>query len=774
MPATPLWEAARNGVTSDLNAVNHANQINQLLGTHSTKPIYKGNVVARPFSGTGFFQFFTGNGNDISQPFTMSGTSIGRVSLPVFANNSGSDYTVTLCPDSSGSPNLNNVLAQTTIPASWVDNLTNQYGISGAGPLVVSQNQNMAGTQNITANVPWGSVTVDGTGTSLQFNSVATSGNFFISAGGKTANLTGAVFTAQFTGTGVIATPIAQPSLPVPTYSGSLAATTGSLVWAGGNTSSSSLALTANVYTASWNPLTGTVGTWSLQAALPAAIQLSASATSGNTVYIIGGADGSNNVQNAVYYATVNNGQISVWNRSMNLPTPLLQSTAAVVNGWLIVAGGTTTAGTDTNTNLVYYSKINADGSLVGWQAGPTLPQAMWAWAPGWNQAVTDSSFSVVGGIVTGGGGVNNLQTISITANGIGDYWHNEGGLFGAVAASAFPMGNGQWNLFSLVIANSNYSWTVLTPMPFMSVPLYATGLTNGATYHIVYQEHQYRTSSDFLSIGMSNGSYTKDALSRTRGTTTWSVLNVGFSVPMVIWDNSVGGNIIHTWEDATSTGSTAFSNTASRITASLYNYLNLPIGYCEATLLPNEPLNMNPTFTTNVANWTTHNCTFVQSNAQTHGGFPFSGLMTPNGVAAAPNVTSELVPIQGALVSFRPVQIYQVNGWFYSPTGWSNVSLSVDWYDSNSIYITTTNNTTTLPVATWTNLVSSYNAPGNAFFASINFIEAGTPAASNTVYFSDVMIVASPERNTEVAPVVQINYPSNAVWPPIGVTTFN
>jgi hypothetical protein len=310
--------------------------------------------------------------------------------------------------------------------------------------------------------------------------------------------------------------------------------------------------------------------------------------------------------------------------------------------------------------------------------------------------------------------------------------------------------------------------------MAFMSVPLYVTGLTNGATYHLVYQEHQYRSSSDFLSLGLSNGSLSKDALVRTRGTSTWTTLAAGNSVPLVIWDNSVGGNIIHTWEDPTANGTTAFSNASSRITSTLYNYLNLPVGYCEATLLPNEPLNKNPTFTTNVANWTTHNCTFVQSVAQTQGGFAFSGLMTPNGVATAPNVTSELVPIQQALISFRPVQIYQINGWFYSPTGYGNVSLSVDWYDANSTYITTSNSTTTLPVATWTNLVMSYNAPGNAFFASINFIEAGTPGVTNTVYFSNVMIVASPERNIEVAPVVQVSYAANSVWPPIGITTFN
>jgi hypothetical protein len=775
VPATPTWEAARNGVPTDLDAVNHASQLNQLLGTHSVYPVYKGNPVVRPFGGSGFFQNSTGNGHDISQPFTMSGTTVSRVSVPVLANNNGADYTVTLCPDSGGTPNLNNVLAQTVVPSSWVTNLTNQYGIPGSSALVVPQNQTMAATQNITFNVAWGAVTVDGSGSSLQQNSVATSGNYFISASGITTNLTGAVFTAQFLGTGLMATPVAQPPLPVPVYEGSLTATTDSLVYAAGNTTNSGTALTANVYTASWDSLSGSVGAWSLQTALPVALQHATAASSGNTVYIVGGTNGANVVQNGVYFATVNNGQIPVWSTGPSLPTALQQSAVAAVNGWLIVAGGSTTSGTNTATNLVYYAKINADGSLGAWQTGPTLPQAIWTWADGWNTAVTDSSFNVVGGIVTGGGGASNLQTLSVTANGIGDYWHNESSLFGAVAASAFPMGNGQWNLFSLVIANSNYSWTVMTPMPLMSVPLYATGLTNGGTYHIVYQEHQYLSSSDYLSLGMLNGSYPTDALTRVRGTNTWSTFLAGYSVPLVVWDNTPGGNLLHTWEDPSSTGSAAFSNMSTRATSLLYNHFNLPIGFCEATVLPNEPLNMNPTFATGVANWTPHNCTFVQSNAQTQGGFAFSGLMTPNGVAVAPNVTSELIAVPQVSVVFRPVQIYQVNGWFYSPTGAATVNLAIDWYDIGSNFILTTSTTSSLTAATWTNLIISYNPPANASFASIDFIEAGTPGVGNTVFFSNVFLVSSPERTTSVAPVVQINYPSGTTpLPATGVTQFN
>lgn len=788
MSYNPVWEAARNGLSTDLDAVNHANQLNQLLTSHNVFALFEGNRVLNPGGGTNFFQDFTGNGNDFSQPFVMSGTTIGRVSMPVFANNNGADFTITLCPDVSGSPNLNNVLAQTVVPAAWTTNLTNQYGIpSGTNTLVVPQNQTMTGTQNITTNVPWAGTTVDGSGVALGNNSMTTSGNYFISAGGYTSAVSGAVFTAQFTGTGQIANPVLQPSLPQGGYFGMVAATTSSLVYAGGNIANGGTTLTANTYTASWDPLTGQVGTWSQQAALPVAIQHASAAASGNTVYILGGADGSNNIQNAVYYATVNNGQITSWTKSMPLPTPLQQSAVTVLNGWIIVAGGSTTGGSTTASNLVYYSRINSDGSLVGWVRGPNLPTALATWAPGWNFVTTDSGFHTIGGIATGGGGIFTLQlqSLSITANGIGDYWKTTGlgSIGGAQMASAFPMGNGKWNVILPFIGNpSNYAWTVLTPLPLMSIPLYATPLTNGATYHIVYQEHQYQTSSDYLSIGLTNGAYPSDALTKSRSGSTWTVAFAGQSIPMVIYDNSTGGKIIHTFEDPTSTGSAAFSNMATRTSSYMYNSYNLPIGYAEATTLPNEPLNKNPTFTTGVSSWTPHNCTFVQDGSVVQGNFPFSGKMTPNGVASAPNVTSELIPIQQAPISFRPVQVFQANGWFYSPTGWGNVSLSIDWYDPTQTYITTSNSTTSLPAASWTNLVMRYNPPSNASYASLNFIEAGTPAATNTVFFSNVFLVFSSERTVCVAPIAQINYDTTATtaaaagipWPPTGVTQLN
>jgi hypothetical protein len=132
---------------------------------------------------------------------------------------------------------------------------------------------------------------------------------------------------------------------------------------------------------------------------------------------------------------------------------------------------------------------------------------------------------------------------------------------------------------------------------------------------------------------------------------------------------------------------------------------------------------------------------------------------MTPSGVDATVNVTSELIPITAVHPVFSSAQWYMANGWFYSPTGWANMSLSVDWYDRNSTYITTTNSTVSIAAATWVNLVAAYKPPTGASFASINVIEGSTPAAGNTLYFSNVTLTLTNELTTAIAPVAQIVY---------------
>jgi hypothetical protein len=770
MPTTPNWEAARGGKPGDLDATNHAAQVGQFLGTHNITPAYETGRFINSFGTADFTWVNYGNTTDLSQPFTVPngvGTGVVRVAVPLMPVGNGADVLVSLCPDNgSGAPDTTKPLASTMLPASWIESLAAPNGLASGSPLASPTYNTFKATGGY-QSTPWAGPTGDASGVA-QNSSVTTSGNYLIVAGGSTSSsIIPVVNTIPYLGGTSVGLGVPQTPLPQGTSYGMLAATTSSLVYAGGLTGSvASPAPTASVWVASWDLNTGVVGSWSGQTALPAANFTAGVASNGNTVYIVGGGNLSTPFS-SVYYATVTNGQIGAWIAGPSLPVALSATMCAVVNGWLIVAGGNTVGGASPGGSPVgtsYYAKINPDGSLSEWSNGPGIFGA-YAYAPGWDIAVTDSAVVVVGGFAGAGGGGSSpyVQTLHVGPNGPSARWRffawRESGV---ELVGAFPTGTaGEWLLVNPNIPTSQVNYTTLIPVPWMILPLAAT-VTIGSTYHIVLQQKQTISTSDYVMFGLLDGSPTVgDALKSSRHSGTWtSALGSGWGMPIEVYNNQpVNGPVINTWTDPSSTGSTYTSNLAARVSCTLYNSSQLPIGLLESTNLPNDPMDQNPTFTSGTSPWVAHHCTLTQSSAQVHGGFSFSGLLTPAGGSSTANVTSELIPITAVFPLWSNAQWYQVNSWVYSPTGWSNVSLSVDWYDATSTFISTSSNTVSVSAATWTNLVNTYQSPSNASYASINVTESGTPGATNTLYLSNVTLALSPELTSVVAPVTEITY---------------
>ena len=162
---------------------------------------------------------------------------------------------------------------------------------------------------------------------------------------------------------------------------------------------------------------------------------------------------------------------------------------------------------------------------------------------------------------------------------------------------------------------------------------------------------------------------------------------------------------------------------------------------------------------------------TFAQANAQVHGGFPFSGLMTPFGTNSQAYVESNMGPLSVNYASTNAEYWYVANGWLYSPTGYSQVSLTVSWYDRSQGYIGSSSNFGSLAAGVWTNVVNYYAAPPTACYATVLAFEIGTPPATATLYLSNVALTAAPEVTGALASVAAVNYPPGAPWPPTGVT---
>ncbi|WP_042427425.1 hypothetical protein [Streptacidiphilus anmyonensis] len=762
---TPTWSAPVNGMPGNLGASSASAHLNQFLGAHGVTPVYTGAGVATPVHGGQNFQWHTPAGNvDIDQPLTMSGTTLGRVVLPLLPAGNGADVLVTLYPDSAGSPNLSSPIAATKVSAAYLNQVAAQEGLPNGGPVATEANNNGFITGSATV-VPWTEPASDSGGFST-FASFLVNGNFIISVGGRTQTGSAAslpyVFSTFYAGGGMLSQPVPQPALPQGLELAAPVVCNDTIVTIGGYAT----APTAVVYTASWNSGTGVIGAWSQQTSLPTQINKGGAASYGSYVYSVGGLAGAaQTATSAVYMNSVNNGQLGNWTAVNPLPVALSALTCFAVNGWLIVAGGDTASFSAVATT--YFAAIHADGTLGTWQTGPNMPAVGDSYVPGFSLCLAGDLLLWIGG-----GTSEPVQVLAVTANGLGPYWRQSDWVtpagFTSFVVGAFDNGDGTYDVVAVDPSTPQVSVSKLTPAPMVSVPLPATGLTNGATYHVVVRTVPATSASDYVSIGLIDSSsagsaYSVSALQGNRWSGTWTTITSGSSVPMQLYDGSASGRLLHLWQDPDPLFSVAQSTGSL-----LYNNQGLLTALLETTGNPNPPLNANPTFVTTTLPWTATGGTLTRSSAQTHGGFSFSGLLTPAGGTQA-FASTELLPVTQS--PYGNSQWVMGTGWFYSPTGYSTFSLNINWFDQGQNYLSTTFNTVALTAAAWTQATTYGQVPPTAAYCSLAPTEPGTPTSSNLLYISDAFLVRTPETAGTLSSAGTVNYSPTQPWVPVGTT---
>lgn len=534
---TPTWSAARNGLPGDANAVDKSAQVNQFLGTHGVTAVYAGTQLITPNGNTplaGVQPNYSLLNTDYDQPFVLpSGTTVGRVSIPVSPVGVGADLQVSLYTDVAGAPGA--LLTTTRIPATWINAFGSADG-SLSGPLALAQYNTVQ--TGIGTTILWASPAASGSG--VAGNPMATvNGNTLISAGGTIpGNISSGVFTIEFTGS-ALSNAALQPSLPETAYLGTLVATPDTLVCIAGQTGSPAVN-TANVYAAQWDPSTVTVSTWSVQPALPVALYLVSAASWNENIYVVGGTDGVTTSFNTVYYTSIQNGQLQAWSTGPPLPVGVNSTYVVAMNGFLIVVGGGLTVGTD---RAMFYAKINTDGSLGQWQTGPPAPYTTFSFG-GVGCSTTTNALVILGNDSTTD--TRELQSLTFGVNGPGSWvtqYYTHAGHTGAFAAGV----GGQWTLINAFA--TLYYISTLYPVPQISVPLPTTGLTGGNTYHLVLHQPD-GDLNDYLTTWVTTGNALPLAYGTNVGGGGWSYL-AGSSIAINVFNLSTGGQVWHTWEDS-------------------------------------------------------------------------------------------------------------------------------------------------------------------------------------------------------------------------------
>lgn len=753
------WRAARSGLLGDPGATNFPADVNQFLVSHPATVIYQGSSVLTPNGSGGAAWAYQLSTQDLDQPFTMSGTTIGRVVVPVLPVGAGADLIVSLCNDSGGNPGT--VITKTRIPANWVTQLAAVEGIPGpssAAPTLQYTNNPLALSQfnslhmGTVKQTNWSFPNI-APGFGAPNGSQAYYGNYMISTGAANGStFYNVAFTIGYDALGNLAQAIPQPGMPqVNNGTGvTIAATdpaTGNVtvVLAGGKTSGG--AVTPNVYTGQFNPATGQIASWTAQASLPQALWLPTVATWNGYVYVIGGINSGTTADLAtVYYGQVQNGQITAWNTASPYPLALDSLYATAINGFLVVFGGENFS--TTQTTAVYYAPINSDGSLGAWQAGPSLPAASVDFT---FATPTLGSYAIMG--VSNG----QMYSLGFTSSGPDIAWQTSvipnGGLNLAEAVTS----PGQWMHYGIYY--TYYVTCQLTLTPRISVPLPTTGLTNGATYHIVLSQAG-GTLNDYLRLHDDLNVFPGNPTLKTRllGSSTWVAGTTGHAVPIQVFDQTVTGTVWHTWEDSGARISTlAYATTPDQRL----------LGILEGTAMSGGPvLNQNPTFTAGVAPWVANGGTVVRSSAQVQGNLPFSAQLTPNGVAATVFIESEQeLILQG--------HSYALSVWLLSAVGYANAFLNANWYDATHTFLSSSGvGGVNLTANTWTRLTATVTPPTGALYATLAPGESGTPPATAVVWVSAATLrdASGPMLGTVGVYNWSGSWP-NPVWPPLGVT---
>lgn len=157
------------------------------------------------------------------------------------------------------------------------------------------------------------------------------------------------------------------------------------------------------------------------------------------------------------------------------------------------------------------------------------------------------------------------------------------------------------------------------------------------------------------------------------------------------------------------------------------------------------ETLNANPYVETDVTGWTSFNSTITRSTAQVHPNGIASILITPDGTSATGGATADSV------AGITAGEDYIAVAWVYSPAGWSDIRVGVDWKDSSDVLVGSPvfDGQTAAPAATWTRLQKTFTAPAGAARAAVRVRHASTPAATDIWYAWGIRLIpaGSPQQ---------------------------
>ncbi len=162
----------------------------------------------------------------------------------------------------------------------------------------------------------------------------------------------------------------------------------------------------------------GTLSAWTRLGDFPEPIAVHSAVVVADRIYVVGGQNDSSVLPKVRYATILADGNLTAWAPAPDLPRQLYRHAVAAHNGYLYVTGGDDTVGAQ---NLVYFAKVNADGSLNAWQSA-ALPAARF-----YHRAVIhDGRLVILGGTTNNSTGQAQVWSAPLSSNGSPGSWQGE------------------------------------------------------------------------------------------------------------------------------------------------------------------------------------------------------------------------------------------------------------------------------------------------------------------------------------------------------------
>ncbi|MDO8335677.1 MAG: kelch repeat-containing protein, partial [Candidatus Saccharibacteria bacterium] len=364
-----------------------------------------GNVAINPKAGNGTVfinqastaptvALAIGSGN------ALTANNLGQLTFNPSTSSTSANFTNNITPINIGDTGLHTTLDNAALPA----------GRSGSGYASYGNYMYLVGGSNTggtaTTNVYYAKMNPDGTiGQWIETASlpavrtlaaaVAYKGYLYALGGHNDATDQSTVYYAPISSNGTVGPWNTTSSLGAGRNGGMAVAYEGYMYFMGGTNSSSQ----TTTYTAQINS-NGTIGTFSTSTALNTARSYAAVVAHNGYVYLAGGTDGSGTSLSTVHSATLNGGVIGSWSATNALPGAALRRapTGVLINGRLIVTGGSTTAVAGGGQSTVYSATLN--NGVATWT---TLSNSLTTSLTNHMAGVSNGYMYIFGGVNTGG-----------------------------------------------------------------------------------------------------------------------------------------------------------------------------------------------------------------------------------------------------------------------------------------------------------------------------------------------------------------------------------